>query len=288
VFAHDKGGRGVKASPVARKMAAQMGVDLATVAPAGGKVMKEDVLRAASAPMTHVVPPQVPGKPGEIVPLSAMRRIVGERMLLSKQTIPCYYLEMDADVSDLVCLRNKMNARAGVQKVTFNDFILKACGVALKMFPAVNSRWVEGGIERRAEVSVGFAVALDDGLIVPVVRNADSKSLEQVAAEAAGLVERARNKKLQTHEYQNGCMTVSNLGMFGIRSFIPVVNPGESSILGLGMIADRVVFRQGGIQVRKIMALTLSADHRLVDGAMGAQFLEVIRDALEAPQKLVE
>jgi len=291
VFAHAKGGRGgkgVKASPVARKMAAQMGVDLATLAAAGGKVMKDDVLRAASAPMTHVVPPPVPGKPGEVVPLSAMRRIIGERMLLSKQTIPCYYLEMDADVTDLVCLRNKMNARPGAQKVTFNDFILRACGVALKMFAAVNSRWVEGGIERRAEVSVGFAVSLDDGLIVPVVRSVDRKGLEQVAAEAAGLVDRARNKKLQPQEYQNGCMTISNLGMYGIRSFIPIVNPGESSILGLGMIADRVVFRQGGIQVRKIMTLTLAADHRVVDGAMGAQFLEVIRDALEAPQRLVE
>jgi pyruvate dehydrogenase E2 component (dihydrolipoamide acetyltransferase) len=292
VFAHAKGGKGgkaVKASPVARKMAAQMGVDLAAVAPAGGKVMKEDVLRAASAPaVSAVVPPPVPGKPGEVVPLSPMRRIIAERMLLSKQTIPSYYLEMDADVSDLVCLRNKMNAREGVQKVTFNDFILKACGAALKLFPAVNSRWVEGGVERRAEVSVGFAVALDDGLIVPIVRNVDQKSLEQVATEAAGLVERARSKKLQTQEYQNGCMTVSNLGMFGIRSFIPVVNPGESSILGLGMIGDRVVFRQGGIQVRKIMAMTLAVDHRLVDGALGAQFLEVIRDALEAPQKLVE
>ncbi|MCX5682610.1 MAG: E3 binding domain-containing protein [Planctomycetota bacterium] len=146
VFTHDKGGRGgggVKASPVARKMAAQMGVDLAAVAPAGGKVMKEDVLRAASVPITQVVPPPAAGKPGEVVPLSPMRRIISERMLLSKQTLPCYYLEMDADVSDLVCYRNKMNARAGVQKVTFNDFILKACGVALKMFPAVNSRWVE-------------------------------------------------------------------------------------------------------------------------------------------------
>jgi pyruvate dehydrogenase E2 component (dihydrolipoamide acetyltransferase) len=295
VFAHarggkgGKGGKGVKASPVARKMAAQMGVDLATVAPAGGKVMKDDVLRAASAPVSQVVPPPAAaGKPGEVVPLSPMRRIIAERMLRSKQTIPCYYLEMDADVSDLVCLRNKMNARENAQKVTFNDFILKACGAALKLFPAVNSRWVEGGIERRAEVSVGFAVALDDGLIVPVVRNADQKSLERVAAEAAGLVERARNKKLQPQEYQNGCMTVSNLGMFGIKSFIPVVNPGESTILGLGMIADRVVFRQGGIQVRKIMAMTLAADHRMVDGAIGAQFLEVIRDALEAPQNLIE
>ncbi|MCX5674008.1 MAG: dihydrolipoamide acetyltransferase family protein [Planctomycetota bacterium] len=288
VRAAAKAARDVKASPVARKVAARMGVDLASVAPAaaGGKVMKEHVLRAAAA--GPAAPAPAPGKPGEVVPLSAMRRIVAERMLLSKQTIPCYYLEMDADVTDLVCLRNKMNARQDAQKVTFNDFIVKACAAALRAFPPVNSRWVEGGIERRAEVNVGFAVALDEGLVVPVVRSVDRKSLAQVAAEAAGLVERARSKRLQPDEYQGGCLTISNLGMYGIRSFIPVVNPGESTILGLGMIEDRVVFRQGGIQVRKIMTLTLAGDHRIVDGAVGAQFLEAIRDALEAPAKLVE
>ena len=289
VRAAAKAARAVKASPVARKVAARMGVDLAAVASAaaGGKVMKEHVLRAAAAG-GRAAPAPAPGKPGEVVPLSAMRRIVAERMLLSKQTIPCYYLEMDADVTDLVCLRNKMNARQDAQKVTFNDFIVKACAVALRAFPPVNSRWVEGGIERRAEVNIGFAVALDEGLVVPVVRNVDRKSLAQVAAEAAGLVERARSKRLQPDEYQGGCLTISNLGMYGIRSFIPVVNPGESAILGLGMIEDRVVFRQGGIQVRKIMTLTLAGDHRIVDGAVGAQFLEAIRDALEAPAKLVE
>jgi len=289
VRAAAKAARDVKASPVARKVAARMGVDLAAVASAaaGGKVMKEHVLRAAAAG-GPAAPAPTPGKPGEVVPLSAMRRIVAERMLLSKQTIPCYYLEMDADVTDLVCLRNKMNARQDAQKVTFNDFLLKACAAALRAFPPVNRRWVEGGIERRAEVNVGFAVALDEGLVVPVVRNIDRKSLAQVAAEAAGLVERARSKRLQPDEYQGGCLTISNLGMYGIRSFIPVVNPGESTILGLGMIEDRVVFRQGSIRVRKIMTLVLAVDHRIVDGAVGAQFLEAIRDALEAPAKLVE
>jgi len=289
VLAAAKAAQHVKASPVARKVAARMGVDLAAVASAaaGGKVMKEHVLRAAAAG-GPAAPAPTPGKPGEVVPLSAMRRIVAERMLLSKQTIPCYYLEMDADVTDLVCLRNKMNARQDAQKVTFNDFLLKACAAALRAFPPVNRRWVEGGIERRAEVNVGFAVALDEGLVVPVVRNIDRKSLAQVAAEAAGLVERARSKRLQPDEYQGGCLTISNLGMYGIRSFIPVVNPGESTILGLGMIEDRVVFRQGSIRVRKIMTLVLAVDHRIVDGAVGAQFLEAIRDALEAPAKLVE
>jgi pyruvate dehydrogenase E2 component (dihydrolipoamide acetyltransferase) len=285
----------IKATPLARKLAAAKGIDLAAVrAAAGGKVTKEDVLRAAASPAVPAAPtaargaPGLPAVAGEIVPLSAMRRIVAERMLESKRTTPCYYLEMDADVTDLVCLRNKLNARDPQHKITFNDFILKACALALRAFPVVNSRWTDRGIERRREANVGFAVALDDGLVVPVVRDADTKTLRRISMESADLTERARSKKLRPDEYQGGCLTVSNLGMFGIRSFIPVVNPGESTILGLGMIGDRVVFRQGGIQVRKIMALTLSADHRLVDGAVGAQFLEAIRDALEAPAKLAE
>jgi len=280
VMAATEGGGGltVKATPLARKVAAREGVDLASVTGTGtgGKVTKADVLAGAGAPAVT---------PGEVVPLTPMRRIVAERMLRSKQTIPCYYLEIDADVTDLVALRNKMNARGG-EKTSFSAFILRACGLALRAFPAVNSRWVEGGVERRGEAHVGLAVALDEGLIVPVVRNVDRKDLATVNRESGDLAERARSRRLRPEEYQDGCMTVTNLGMFGIKSFIPVVNPGESTILGLGLIEDRVVSRQGGIHVRKMMTLTLAVDHRLVDGAVGAQFLEMIRDALEAPQGL--
>ena len=276
----------IPASPVARKLAASMGVDLAAATGSGraGKIMKDDVLRAATPAASAPAPP--PG--GKIIPLSAMRRIIAQRMLQAKQTIPCYYLEMDADVTDLVALRNQLNQDAADGKITFNDFLLKACGVALRAFPVVNSRWVEGGIERRPSVSVAFAVALDDGLITPVVRDVDRKPLRQIAAESADLVQRARTKKLLPEEYQGASMTLSNLGMFGIKSFIPIVNPGESVILGLGVTEDRVICRQGNIQIRKMMTLTLAADHRLVDGAVGAQFLETIRDALEIPQKLVD
>ena len=278
--------RPVKASPLARKAAESRGVDLAAVQGTGpgGKVMRDDLRRGAEAPRAPAA------KAGEVIPLTAMRRIVAERMLLSKQTIPCYYLSMDADMTDLACVRNKLNAKAngGKAKISFNDFVIRACGQALKAFPQVNSRWVEGGAERRGAAHVGLAVALDEGLMVPVVRDADRKTLRQVAAETTDLAQRARTKKLVPDEYQGGCMTVTNLGMFGIRSFIPVVNPGESTILGLGVIQDRVVYRQGGIQVRKMMTLTLAVDHRLVDGAVGAQFIEMIRDALEAPQRLVD
>ena len=270
---------GVKATPLAHRLAAARGVDLASVRPSGpgGKITKEDVLSAAAGAADA----------GEVSPLSAMRRIIAERMLQSKRTIPCCYLEMDADVTDLVALRAKLNAEGG-PKIGFNDFVIKACAGALRLFSAVNSRRVEGGIERRREVNVGFAVALNEGLLVPVVRDADKKLLREIAAETADLVERARSKRLRPEEYQDGCMTISNLGMFGVRSFIPIVNPGESTVLGLGLIEERVVSRQGKIEVRQIMTLTLSADHRLVDGAVGAQFLETIRDALEAPAQLAE
>jgi pyruvate dehydrogenase E2 component (dihydrolipoamide acetyltransferase) len=147
---------------------------------------------------------------------------------------------------------------------------------------------VEGGIERRSEASVGLAVSLDEGLIVPVVRDVDRKPLRQISQEAADLVERARSRKLKPAEYQGGCMTLTNLGMYSVRSFIPIINLGESAILGLGVIEDRVVCQQGCMRIRQIMTLTLAADHRLVDGAVGAQFLEMIRDLLEAPQKLAE
>ena len=278
----------VSASPVARKLAASMGVDLAAATGSGhaGKIMKDDVLRAATPAASAPAPAPTPG--GKVIPLSAMRRIIAQRMLEAKQTIPCYYLEMDADATDLVALRNQLNQDAADGKITFNDFLLKACGAALRAFPVVNSRWVEGGIERRPSVNVAFAVALDDGLITPVVRDVDRKPLRQIAAESADLVQRARTRKLLPEEYQGASMTLSNLGMFGIKSFIPIVNPGESVILGLGVSEDRVICRQGNIQIRKMMTLTLAADHRLVDGAVGAQFLEVIRDALEVPQKLVE
>jgi len=282
------GGPAVKASPLARKMAAADGVSLASVrgTGAGGKVMKADVLGAGAAAAAGAA---VAGRPGLVVPLTAMRRIVAERMLLSKQTIPCYYMTMDVDMTDTACLRAKLNQRAnGQPKISFNDFVIKACARALGEFPAVNSRWVEGGLERRAAVNVGLAVALEEGLMVPVVRAADTKTLRQIAAETSDLAQRARTKRLTPDEYQDGCLTVTNLGMFGIRNFIAVVNPGESCILGLGVIQERVVFRQGGIQVRQMMTMTLSVDHRIVDGAVGAQFLELIRDLLEAPQKLAE
>jgi len=291
VEAASKAAPSVRATPLARKVAAQKGVDLATLAAPGRKVTKEDVLRAKATPEAAAeaaAQPRHAPTPGQVIPLSPMRRIIAERMLEAKRTVPCYYLQMDADMTDLAALRTKLNAGRESGKITFNDFVLKACGMALRAFPVVNSRWVEGGIERRSEASVGLAVSLDEGLIVPVVRDVDRKPLRQISQEAADLVERARSRKLKPAEYQGGCMTLTNLGMYSIRSFIPIINLGESAILGLGVIEDRVVCQQGCMRIRQIMTLTLAMDHRLVDGTVGAQFLEMIRDLLEAPQKWVE
>jgi pyruvate dehydrogenase E2 component (dihydrolipoamide acetyltransferase) len=221
--------------------------------------------------------------------LSPMRRIIADRMLLSKQTMPCYYLEMDTDVTELVALRGKLGDKAAGIKVTFNDLLIKACGTALAAFPVVNSRWVEGaGIERRREVNVGFAVALNEGLLVPVVRDVDKKSVREIARESVDLVDRARTRRLRPEELTGGCMSITNLGIYGIKSFIPITNPGESTILGIGMIGDRVVARGGEIMIRKIMSATLAVDHRLIDGAVGAQFLEAIKNLLEEPKRLAE
>jgi pyruvate dehydrogenase E2 component (dihydrolipoamide acetyltransferase) len=216
------------------------------------------------------------------VALTPMRRIIAERMSQSKRDIPCYYLHMDADMTELMESRRRFNAR-GDHRISINDYIIVACARALAEFPDVNSRWDGDGITYRGECNVSFAVALDSGLIVPVVKNIERKNLQQVADDSRALIEKARNKKLLPEEYEGGCMTISNLGTFGVKHFIPIVNPGESCILGLGTIEDRVVVRQGGIHIRKIMTMTLAADHRLVDGAVGARFLERIRDMLENP-----
>jgi len=271
-----------KITPVARRLAHQRGINLLFVEGTGpgGKITREDVEKARPAAPAAAIA-------GQRIELTAMRRIIAERMAESTRTIPCYYLTMDADVTELVALRNKLNADAET-KISFNDFIVLACARAMKQFSVVNSQWAGDAIIRRPEINIGFAVALEEGLIVPVVRNADNKTLLEINREAVSLLEKARNKRLVPDEYQGGSMTISNLGMFGIKSFIPIVNPGESCILGLGMIGDRAVVYRGEISVRKVMTMSLAVDHRIVDGAVGAQFLEAVKDQLESPAELAK
>ena len=270
----------LKVTPVARKLACQRGVDVVALAAGGNKVTKQDVLDAAPARSAATAALRE-----ERIELSAMRRIIADRMSQSKREIPCYYLHMDVDFTQLMASRRKLNARASV-RVSINDYIILACGRALAQFPDCNSKWDGDGIIRRGEVNVSLAIALDEGLIVPVVRNVEGKGLLQVATDTRDLISRARSKRLLPDEYEGGCMTVSNLGMFGVKHFIPIVNPGESCILGLGIIEERPVIRQGGIHIRQTMTVTLACDHRLIDGAVGARFLERIRDLLEDPARL--
>jgi len=270
----------LKVTPLARKLACERGVDLIALAAGGRKVAKEDVL--AAPPVRRAA---ARGPRQERIGLSPMRRIIAERMARSKREIPCYYLHMDVDFTGLMASRQKLNARVG-KKISINDYIILACGRALADFPDCNSTWDGDGIIRRGEVNVSLAIALDEGLIVPVVRNVERKSLLQVAADTRDLIDRARGKRLLPEEYEGGCMTVTNLGMFGIKHFIPIVNPGESCILGLGIVEERPVIRQGGIHIRQMMTMALACDHRLIDGAVGARFLERIRDLLEHPAQL--
>lgn len=277
---------GLKITPLARKVACERNVDVLALAAAGKKVTKEDV-EAAEPIKVAAAGPGIIAPQGGRVPLTPMRRIIAQRMLESKSQIPCYYLHMDVDFTELMASRARLNQKnAGGPKVSINDYILMACAKALGEFPEVNSAWDGDGIIFRDSINVSIAVALEQGLIVPVVKNIERRNLLDVSAESKRLIEKARSKKLLPEEYEGGAMTVSNLGMFGIKHFVPVVNPGESCILGLGVIEERLVVRQGGMFIRQMMTMTLACDHRLVDGAVGARFLERIRDLLEQPGQL--
>jgi pyruvate dehydrogenase E2 component (dihydrolipoamide acetyltransferase) len=246
---------------------------------AGRRITREDVLAVGARPAPTAAAGAQPQK------LSAMRRVIAQRMTQSKQEIPHFYLMMDVDMTAAATHRAQLNA-AGTVKFTFTDLIVRACGLALEQNPKMLAAWAGDAIVLRGEVNIGVAVALDEGLIVPVVRNAHQKPLGALSAEIKALVEKARSKRLTPDDYTGGCLTISNLGMYDIDSFVPIINPGESAILGIGRIAERVVARQGGLYVRSMMTITLSADHRVVDGSIAAKFLKDFKLLLEAPQKL--
>ena len=268
----------LRVSPTAREIAWQRGVDLTRLQGSGtdGRIMKADVEAAPAAPAVL---------PGQVEPLTAMRRIVAERLTYSKQTTPHFYLTIDVDMTAAVAFRKQHND-AGGPRLSFNDLIIRACALAFAEVPEMNVAWADGGLLRRGEVNIGLAVALDAGLIVPVVRGCDAKSLEEIAQASAELVEKARGKRLTPDEYEGGCMTVSNLGMFGIETLAPIINPGEVGILGIGRIAPRPVVIDDAIHVRQMTTVTLVCDHRIVDGAIAARWLQAVQQALEAPESL--
>jgi pyruvate dehydrogenase E2 component (dihydrolipoamide acetyltransferase) len=214
-----------------------------------------------------------------------MRRVVAERLTYSKQTTPHFYLTTDVDMTDLVALRKELNAQGG-PKISFNDLIMRAVVLAFEAVPKMNVAWADGALLYRREVNLGLAVSLDEGLIVPVVRNCERKSLPEIAEASADLVARARSKRLSPDDYEGGGFTLSNVGMFGIDSVTPIINPGEVAILGIGRIAPTPVVIDEGIHVRQMCTFALASDHRIVDGALAAEFFKALKDALEEPQRL--
>jgi pyruvate dehydrogenase E2 component (dihydrolipoamide acetyltransferase) len=241
----------------------------------------------AAAAFTSTLPqmPQPEHELGESVKMSRMQKVVGDRMLQSKQEIPCFYLNTTADMTDLFEYRRQLNAGGG-QKISFNDFLIKAMAVAVKQFPIMAGQVDGGDIKIAGDVSVGLAIAVEDGLVAPMCKAADKKSLAQVAAYNAEMITRAKSGKITPDDLAGGCITLSNLGAFGIEWFIPIVVPGQSSILGTGKIKDTLVPFNGGIALRKQMSLTLAVDHKVANGLYAAQFLDYIRVLLENPAEL--
>ena len=273
----------VPASPAAKRIAKEKGIDLASLKGSGpeGAVLAEDVVRAAG---TQATAPAGPPKVKETVPLTPMRRIVGERMTKSKQTAPHFYLSMDADMTEVTRRRNALKEKGESLVPSINDFILGACARGLRDFPSLNASFTDHGVEIYSDINIGIAVALEEGLVVPVIRNADRLSLQELAKQSRELAEKAQKKKLFPLDYEGGTFTVSNLGMFGVDNFIAIINPPQCAILAVGQVAPRVVPHGEGIAVRPMMTMSLSADHRVVDGAIAARFLQEVKRLLERPE----
>jgi pyruvate dehydrogenase E2 component (dihydrolipoamide acetyltransferase) len=268
------------ASPAAKRLAREKGIALAMLRGSGpeGSILAADVLQARGAA------PIGDETAADLVASSPMRRIVGARMTESKQRAPHFYLSMDIDMSAVSKLRSDWKDRGDETIPSVNDFILLACARALKDFPSMNSSYTERGIKIHAEVHIGMAVALDEGLVVPVIRNADRLGLAELAGQTRNLAEKAQNKKLLPRDYEGGTFTASNLGMLGVDSFTAIINPPQCAILAVGRVAPRVAAEDGMVAIKSFMTATLSADHRVVDGAIAARFLTRIKRYLESAE----
>ncbi len=306
-IARDRGNGRIFASPLARRMAQQAGLDLAAMTGSGpqGRIVKADVeatLAAAHAPPAASQPPALaapqPGAPAlskERVlalagnpphteqPLTAMRRVIARRLAESKQTVPHFYLTIDCEIDALLKIRAELNAKSKAYRISVNDFVIRAAALALRQVPAANASWSDDAILLWDTVDIAVAVALDDGLITPIVKMADRKGLAAIANETKDLVARARAGKLKLEEFQGGTFSISNLGMYGVRDFAAVINPPHGGILAVGAGEQRAVVKDGALSIATVMSCTLSCDHRVVDGAVGAQFLAAFKKLVEDP-----
>ena len=212
-----------------------------------------------------------------------MRRTIARRIAESKRTVPHFYLSVDCTIDELLRVRKRLNARPDAAKISVNDFVIRAAALGLKKVPRANASWSDDAILLWDRVDIAVAVALDDGLITPIVKSADTKGLAQIAVEAKDLAERARAGKLKLEEFQGGTFSISNLGMYGIREFAAVINPPQGAILAVGAGEQRPIVKDGALAIATVMSCTLSVDHRAVDGAVGAEFLAAFRRLIEAP-----
>ncbi len=274
----------VKASPLARKIAAAKGIDLRTLRGSGpgGRIVKADVEQARPTPSAGA-----PVRADEAVRNSPMRKTIARRLLASHQEIPVFYLTATFDMGGFVALRQQLKRELPDRRISYNDILIKAVARALTEHPYVNARWGEDAITLRGSIDIGVAVALPAGLITPVVRNADQKSLGALADEVRALVERARDGKLAPEEYTGSSFTISNLGMMGIEQFTAIINPPEVAILAVGAIEEVPVIRDGSLAAGWRMKVTMSCDHRVIDGAVGAAFLQTLRRYVENPMLLL-
>jgi pyruvate dehydrogenase E2 component (dihydrolipoamide acetyltransferase) len=296
----------VFASPLARRIAGNAQIDLKAVQGSGpnGRILKTDVEKAMSggAPLAAAAAPAaapraaaapsgpVPdfGQPYHEVPNSGMRKIIAKRLLESKLTVPHFYLTIDCVIDDLMKLRADLNGRDGASyKLSVNDFVIKASALALRKVPAANATWTDESIRFYDNVDISVAVATPEGLITPIVRKADTKGLAAISNEMKELAGKAKDKKLKPEEFQGGGFSISNLGMFGIKEFSAIINPPQVAILAVGKAEQRPIVKNGALAIATVMSCTLSCDHRVVDGAVGAQFMQAFQALIEDPLKIM-
>jgi pyruvate dehydrogenase E2 component (dihydrolipoamide acetyltransferase) len=299
-------------SPLARRLAKEAGIELTRITGSGphGRIIARDVaeaksgkgLKAPAAAPSAAAPAIAPSmsdkqilalfEPGsyEVVPHDGMRRTIAQRLTASIQTVPHFYLTMDCDIGKLLAAREEINASAPkdkekkpLYKLSVNDFVIKAMAIALQRIPNCNVSWTEAGMLKHKHSDIGVAVAMPGGLITPIIRNAETKSLSTISAEMKDFAARARARKLKPEEYQGGTTAISNLGMYGIKDFTAVINPPHATILAVGTSEERAVVRNGKIEIANIMSVTLSCDHRAVDGALGAELIGAFKMLIENP-----
>ncbi len=288
------GGR-IKASPLARRLAEEMGVDITRVSGSGpgGRVVKRDIetgkAAGVAAPVAAPATWASDGAEYEDVPTSQMRKAIAKRLVTSIGPVPTFYLTVDVDMGRVMEARKSINTmlEKDGMRISINDILLKAIAAALRQHPNCNAQWHDGFVRRFSSVHLGVAVAIEDGLITPVVKNAHAKGIAQISAEVRELAGRARDKKLLPDEYTGSTFTVSNLGMLGIREFTAIINPPEAGILAVGGIVETPVVVDGQVTVRPRMRITMSCDHRVIDGAQGARFLQTLQGMLEEPTAIL-